>query len=415
MPSPRLDQGLPALTKGYAWLPDLRRSVGRRVFRTRLAGLPAAVLEGPDGVRWFYDEDHVRRSGALPEPVVGTLFGKGAVHTLDGEAHRVRKAMFVALLMDAGGIAALVERVEAAWDDAAAGWAARGEVVLHEEAAAVLARAVVGWAGIPLPDADVPAVARDLVSMIDGFGGGGPRHIRARRARGRRERWLARLVEDVRSGAATVPARSAVEVVSYHRDSEGHPLDARVAAVELLNMIRPTVAISWFLAFSGHALALWPQHRERLATGDPAVAEAWAHEVRRFYPFAPFLGGRTPAALQVGGERVRKGAMVVLDVYGQLHDGDLWEDPYAFRPERFLDREIGAFDLIPQGGGDPRTNHRCPGEQIVVAVLSALAVRLARLDAELPPQDLDIALHRIPALPASRIRLRVHGSEPLLA
>jgi fatty-acid peroxygenase len=43
-------------------------------------------------------------------------------------------------------------------------------------------------------------------------------------------------------------------------------------------------------------------------------------------------------------------------------------------------------------------------------VLAALAVRLARLPADLPEQDLDIALHRIPALPASRIRLRVHAS-----
>jgi fatty-acid peroxygenase len=410
MPSPRLDQSLRAATKGYAWLPDLRRAVGRRAFRTRLMGMPAAVVEGPDGVRWFYDEDHVRRSGALPEPVVGTLFGKGAVHTLDGEAHRVRKAMFVALLMDAGGIDALVQRAETAWDDAAHGWAARGEVVLHEEAAGVLTRAVCGWAGIPLPDAEVPEVARDLLSLIDGFASAGPRHFRARRARGRRERWLARLVEDVRSGAVTVPAGSAVEVVSYHRDSQGEPLDARVAAVELINMIRPTVAISWFLAFSGHALALWPSNRSKLAGGDPAFAEAWAHEVRRFYPFAPFLGGKTPAEVELGGERIPKGAMVVLDVFGQLHDGDLWEDPYVFRPERFLDRGIGQFDLIPQGGGDPRTGHRCPGEQIVVAVLAALAVRLARLDADLPPQDLDIALHRIPALPASRIRLRVRGS-----
>jgi fatty-acid peroxygenase len=77
--------------------------------------------------------------------VTGTLFGKGAVNTLDGEAHRVRKAMVVALLMDAGGIAALVERAEAAGDDAVPGWAARDEVVLHEEAARVLARAVCGW------------------------------------------------------------------------------------------------------------------------------------------------------------------------------------------------------------------------------------------------------------------------------
>jgi fatty-acid peroxygenase len=412
MPSPRLEQGLSALTKGYAWLPDLRRAAGRHTVRTRFLGMPAAVVEGPDGARWFYDEDHVRRSGALPEPVVGTLFGKGAVHTLDGAAHRVRKAMFVALLMDAGGVAELVRRAEAAWDDAAPRWAARGEVVLHEEAARVLTRAVCGWAGVPLPDAEVPAVARDLVSLVDGFGSAGPRHLRARRARGRRERRLARLVEDVRRGAAAVPAGSAVEVASYHRDAEGRPLDARVAAVELINMIRPTVAISWFVAFSGHALALWPAYRERLAAGDAAFAEAWAHEVRRFYPFAPFLGGRTPAALDVGGERLPEGAMVLLDVFGQCHDGELFAEPYAFRPERFLDREIGAFDLVPQGGGDPRTGHRCPGEQITVAVLSALAGRLARLDADLPPQDLDIALHRIPALPAGRIRLRVRSSGP---
>jgi fatty-acid peroxygenase len=206
-----------------------------------------------------------------------------------------------------------------------------------------------------------------------------------------------------------VPAGSAVEVVARHRDADGALLEPRVAAVELLNVIRPTVAISWFLAFSGHALTRWPQHRAKLAGGDPGFAEAWAHEVRRFYPFAPFVGGRTPTALERDGERIPDGAMVLLDIYGQLHDGELWDEPYAFRPERFLDRGIDAFDLIPQGGGDPRTGHRCPGEQVTVAVLRALAVRLARLDATVPPQDLDIALHRIPALPADRVRLDVRG------
>ena len=93
----------------------------------------------------------------------------------------------------------------------------------------------------------------------------------------------------------------------------------------------------------------------------------------------------------------------------QDHDPDLWGDPYAFRPDRFLDREIGAYELVPQGGGDPRTNHRCPGEQITVALLSALAVRLARLDAEAPEQDLTISLRRIPARPASGVVLRVRG------
>jgi fatty-acid peroxygenase len=289
------------------------------------------------------------------------------------------------------------------------GWAARDEVVLFDEARGVLTRAVHDWAGVPLADDEVPGVARDLTAMVDGFATGGPRHWRARRSRGRQEARLARLVEEVRSGTTTVPEGSVVDVVARHRDADGEPLDPHVAAVELLNVVRPTVAISWFLAFSGHALVRWPQYQERLASGDPAFAEAWAHEVRRFYPFAPFIGGRAAREVEWDGERIPRNAMVLLDLYGQDHDPDLWGEPYAFRPERFLGREIGAFELVPQGAGDPRTNHRCPGEQIVVAVLAALAVRLARLPVDVPEQDLTISLRRIPAMPASGVALRVRG------
>ncbi|MBB3086598.1 cytochrome P450 [Geodermatophilus sabuli] len=412
MRRPRLDNSVRLFTQGYAWLPDKRRALGRRTVPTRLGGLPVFGIEGPEAARFLYDEDHVRRAHAIPEPVQGTLFGKGAVHTLDGHEHRVRKAMFVALLMDDDRIAPLVEGVTAAWDAAVPGWVRREQVVLFEEARVVLTRAVCDWAGVPLPEDEAPAVARDLTALVDGFATGGPRHWRARRARGRREAWLARLVDDVRSGAATTPQGSVVDVVARHRDADGEHLDPHVAAVELLNVIRPTVAISWFVAFSGHALVRWPRYRKQLAGGDPAFAEAWAHEVRRFYPFAPFIGGRAPQAVEWDGERIPAGAMVLLDLYGQDHDADLWGDPYTFRPERFLDREreIGAFELVPQGAGDPRTNHRCPGEQVTVAVLSALAVRLARLDVEVPEQDLRISLRRIPALPASGMVLRVHGT-----
>jgi fatty-acid peroxygenase len=409
MPRPHLDNSLNLLAQGYAWLPDKRRAQHRRTVATRLMGMRAVGLEGPAGARFFYDESHVRRAGALPEPVAGTLFGKGAVHHLDEDPHRVRKAMFVALLMG-DGAGPLVERTTAAWDDAVTGWAQRREIVLVEESAEVLTGAVCRWAGVPVTDDEVPSVARDLTALVDGFATGGPRHWRARRARGRREAWLARLVEDVRSGSASVPEGSAVSVVASHRDAGGEQLEPRVAAVELINVIRPTVAISWFLAFSAHALIRWPEHRERLASGEPAFARAFAHEVRRFYPFAPFVGGRAPREVEWEGERIPEGAMVLLDIFGQNHDPELWADPYVFSPERFLGRDIDAFELIPQGGGDPRTGHRCPGEELTVAVLSALAVRLARLRFDVPQQDLSISLRRIPARPASGVRLAVHGT-----
>jgi fatty-acid peroxygenase len=46
-----------------------------------------------------------------------------------------------------------------------------------------------------------------------------------------------------------------------------------------------------------------------------------------------------------------------------------------------------------------------------VALLAALAVRLARLHYDVPEQDLTIALRRIPAKPADGVVLAVHGTE----
>src|SRR4051794_37022920 len=159
---PGFDNSLQLLAQGYGFLPNRRRARSRRTVPARLGGMRATGLEGPEAARWFYDEDHILRDGAVPEPVQATLFGKGAVHTLDGEVHRVRKAMFVGLLMDEHAIADLVRHTTDAWDDGVVGWADRREIVLLDEAARVLAAGVCRWAGIPLPDDDVPGVARDL-------------------------------------------------------------------------------------------------------------------------------------------------------------------------------------------------------------------------------------------------------------
>ena len=241
-------------------------------------------------------------------------------------------------------------------------------MVLFDEASRVITRGVCRWAGVPVTDDEVPALARDLTTLVDGFATGAPRRWRARRVRQRREAWLAGLVADVRSGAATVRAGSVVDVVARHRDSDRELLEPRVAAVEVLNVVRPTVAVCWFVAYAAHALHTWPGCTERLRAGDPAFATAFAHEVRRFYPFAPFIGGRAPQEVEWDGVRVPAGSMVLLDLWGRDHDPELWDEPYAFRPERFPTdgrlRPIGPLELVPQGAGDSRAGHRCPGEAI---------------------------------------------------
>jgi fatty-acid peroxygenase len=394
------ERGAALLRQGYLWLPRARERAGGCPVQVRLGGKRVTGLEGPEALRFFYDEKHVRRHGALPEPVLSTLFGHGAVHTLDGEAHHRRKELFLDLLtLDRAPVAVgeLVARTAETWDRAATGWAAQDEVVLFDAVAEVLTASVCEWAGIPLVDDEIPALAHDLVAMVDGFATGGPRLWRARLARGRRERWLATMVDSVRSGALAAPTGRALAAVCEHVDADGAPLSARVAAVELLNVIRPTVAVTWFVTYAAHALHWWPHHRERLALGDQAFARAFTHELRRYYPFAPFVGGAAVTDLEWQGAQIPEGSTVVVDLYGQDHDERLFPDPGEFRPERFLDREIGPFELVPQGGGDPATGHRCPGEQITIALLELLTVRLARLHHDVPEQDLSIPAARIPA------------------
>lgn len=403
---PILDNTIALALEGYGWLPNRRRRTVDGVVQARLMGQRAVGLCGPDAARFFYDEHHVRRHTAIPEPVQGTLFGHRAVHTLDGDEHRNRKDMFMSVLGDDQGITALVEQTTAIWDKTVAAWPDGKPVVLFDEASRTITRGVCQWAGVPHSgDSDADALARDLVALVDGFATPGPRHWRARRARGRLESRLAQLVQDVRTDAAAAPAGSALEAVAGHRDLDGEPLDAQRAAVELINVIRPTVAVSWFVTFAGHALHRWPGQRMRLLAGDPAHVEAFVHEIRRFYPFAPFIGARAVNDLTWRGQPIPEGAIVLLDLYGQNHDPDLWPQPYTFDPARFRGRDIGAFDLVPQGGGDPRTGHRCPGERITLALLKDLTVRLAAMDYEVPEQDLAISLRRIPALPASRFIL----------
>ncbi|MFD0851920.1 cytochrome P450, partial [Actinomadura adrarensis] len=120
---PIVDSTVVLLSEGYAWLPDLFRKATGPVVHTRLIGRPTTGLHGPDAVRFFYDEDHIVRNPALPEPVLSTLFGHGAVHTLDGDMFRVRKELFVSQLMRPEAVRGMVEQIGAAWDEAIPAWA----------------------------------------------------------------------------------------------------------------------------------------------------------------------------------------------------------------------------------------------------------------------------------------------------
>jgi fatty-acid peroxygenase len=96
---------------------------------------------------------------------------------------------------------------------------------------------------------------------------------------------------------------------------------------------------------------------------------------------------------------------VVLDVYGTLHDPAHWDRPDVFRPERFLGGGLDPDLLVPQGGGDVGTGHRCPGEDVVLTMLAVAVQALAGARLALPPQDLRHDLTELPTRPRSGVLL----------
>lgn len=396
------DSTLALLAEGYAFIPNRHRRHGSDIFETRLMLRKAVCIQGEEAARVFYEPGRFTRRGAMPASTLRLLQDKGSVATLDGEAHRWRKRMFMSP-MTPEGIQRLSDGMAGQWQDHLRRWEGMERVVLHDEVRDILCRAVCRWAGIPLPEAEARRRTREIGAMIDGAGTVGPRNWYGTLLRARTERWLREVVERLRRGALEAPGTSAIQVFARHRDLEGKPLDAAVVAVELLNLLRPTVAVARFVTFAALALHEHPACRRTPLGGGADHLDLFVQEVRRFYPFFPFVAGRALEEFEWRGHRFANGDRVLLDLYGTNHDGRSWEEPDAFRPERFRRWDRSAFGFIPQGGGDFLANHRCAGEWITIELVKR-AVRLltGAMHYEVAPdQDLRIDLSRIPALPRS--------------
>lgn len=193
--------------------------------------------------------------------------------------------------------------------------------------------------------------------------------------RWRTQDWTRSIIDGLRAGHIHMPDGSPTQVIAWHRDADGELLDMRVAAVELINLLRPTVAVARYITFAALALHRYPECRHRVQSGDEDYLEWFVQEVRRFYPFFPAVGGRVLEEFEWRGVRFAKDSWVLLDLYGTNHDPRIWGDPQVFGPERFRDWNRSPFNFIPQGGGDFDLGHRCAGEWITIQAVKT-AVRL---------------------------------------
>jgi cytochrome P450 len=153
------------------------------------------------------------------------------------------------------------------------------------------------------------------------------------------------------------------------RHEDGSPMSPVELRDELMTLLvagHETTASE--LAWAFERLARTPEVLARLsgeidAGDDDAYVTATVHETLRRRPVIPNAAPRmVKQPVEVGGWSYEPGACLIADAYLLHHDPDIYPDPYAFRPERFLDERPGTYTWIPFGGG----RRRCLGSSFAM-------------------------------------------------
>jgi cytochrome P450 len=223
---------------------------------------------------------------------------------------------------------------------------------------------------------------------------------------------------DARRAAADLEERTDIlSLLLQTTDEDGTPLTRGELRDELLTLVlagHETTANS--LAWTCERLVRNPAAHERLReatrSGEDSteVVEATIHEGMRSRPVIPIIGRRVMVPWRLGEHGVAADTPVLISILLLHHRDDLYPDPYAFRPERFLGRKPGTYEWIPFGGGI----RRCLGAALAMAeqkvVLEAVARRTDIVAADPEPEH---AVHRnVTMIPARGATVVVRERRP---
>ena len=363
-------------TRPIPFLERNRARYGKR-FTIRLAGGPGAFVmhSEPEHLREIFTAPaevlHPGQGARILEPVIGP----NSVILLDEGAHmEQRKLMLPAFHGER--MEALTGLLEETTAREIAAWPTGEPIELHPRLQAltmeVILRAVFGLEPGPRLDE-----LRDRLTAILEFGTRPisvmPQLFSERlmrygpwrdfiTGRDRVDELLFELVEERRADGGGGDDVLAMLLEARHED--GSPMSREELRDELMTLLvagHETTASQ--LAWTFERLAREPAVLERLseevAAGDgDAYLTATVQEAMRRRPVIPNAAPRlTVEPVEVGGWSYPAGICLVANAYLVHHDPDVYDEPYAFRPERFLHSPPGTYTWIPFGGG----RRRCLG------------------------------------------------------
>ena len=391
-------------TRPAAFLERARARYGKRFTVRLLNGPPFVIHSDPGHLKEIFsapaDVLHPGEGAAILEPVVG----KKSLILLDEAEHlEQRKLMLPAFH------GAKMERLSGLMADVAerevASWPTGEPTPLHPRLQGltmeIILRAVFGLDPGPRLDR-----LRDLLTGILGFStkpasvmpvlqrgyfGRGP-WVRFAQMRERADELVYELIDERRNGGEDRDDVLAMFLAARYEDgSPMSDIELRDELMTLLTAGHETTASE--LAWAFERLVREPRVLDRLvaevdADDGDAYLTATIQETLRRRPVLPNAEPRlVNKPVEIGGWHYEPGPSLIASAYLVHHDPDIHPDPYAFRPERFLDESPGTYTWIPFGGG----RRRCIGASfatlemkiVMRAVLSAYSIEAGTDGAEL--------------------------------
>jgi cytochrome P450 len=388
-------------TRSIPYFERCRARYGKR-FTLRLLSTPPSVhLSDPDEIKEVFtapaDVLHPGEGARILEPVVGA----NSVILLDEGAHlSQRKLMLPAFHGER--MAALTGLLEEVTEREVASWPLDEPVALHPRLQAltleVILRAVFGLEPGPRLES-----LRDAFAMILEFGNHpasmfpplqrGERWNEYERSRAAIDALLFELIDERRADPAAEERDDVLAMLLAARHEDGSPMSQQELRDELMTLLvagHETTASE--LAWAFERLARAPRALAALLdevdadSGDDYIT-ATIHETLRRRPVIPNAAPRlTKEPVTIGGFDYPEGVVLLANAYLVHHDPEIYPDPYAFRPERFLGEKPGTYSWIPFGGG----RRRCLGASFALlemkVVLRAVLSRAEPLAATDPTE-----------------------------
>jgi cytochrome P450 len=361
-------------------------------------GRTLVVTADPAAVKQVFTGDPALLHAGEANVVLAPLLGNRSVLLLDGAEHlRQRKLMLPPFHGERMRL--YVRAMEEAAEWHIAGWPRRRPFAVLPSMQAitldVIMRAVFG-----VDDAaGRERLARPLRRQLDAVasrlqvflllatsnrGEPGTRGPWARIAAARRQA-DEQIYQQIRARRADPRSEQRTDVFSMllaARDEDGEPLSDAELRDELMTLLvagheTTATAMAWTL----ERIVRHPEVLERLQSqpGDDEYLDAVIKETLRLRPVVPAVARKLMVPMEFGGWQLPPGVHVAPSIYLLHRRPDLYPDPLAFRPERFLGVTPGTYEWIPFGGGV----RRCLGASfalIEMRVVLGTILRSVRLE-----------------------------------